>query len=70
MVPTLTVGPSVCAALTSRSQWGQNSGHVGVPLENIPAFIQKLQFLYQKTTGQTLKASARRPITLTCGMGS
>ena len=28
--------------VTTPSQWGQNSGHVGVPLESIPAFIQRL----------------------------
>jgi len=33
-------------------KWGQNSGHVGVPLEAIPAFIGKLEALYAKTTGQ------------------
>ena len=32
-------------------KWGQNSGHVGVPLEAIPAFIQRLQTMYTKTTG-------------------
>ena len=42
-----------CAVL----QWGQNSGHVGVPLEAIPGFIQKLQALYTKTTGQKGKKS-------------
>jgi hypothetical protein len=39
------------ASLTVR-QWGQNSGHVGVPLEAIPGFIQRLQAMYQKTTGE------------------
>ena len=42
-------------------QWGQNSGHVGVPLENIPAFVQRLQSMYQKTTGQTLKSPGSKP---------
>ena len=31
-------------------KWGQNSGHVGVPLEAIPGFITRLQNMYQKTT--------------------
>jgi len=34
-------------------KWGQNSGHVGVPLEAIPGFIQKLQTMYTKTTGES-----------------
>merc|ERR1719217_1208177 len=38
-------------------KWGTNSGHVGVPLEAIPGFIQKLQALYTKTTGQKGKKS-------------
>ena len=39
-------------------QWGQNSGHVGVPLEAIPGFIQRLQALYTKTTGQQVSAKS------------
>jgi len=34
-------------------KWGQNSGHVGVPLEAIPNFIARLQACYQKATGQS-----------------
>ena len=37
-------------------KWGANSGHVGVPLEAMPGFIQKMQALYQKTTGEALKS--------------
>jgi len=38
------------------AQWGQNSGHVGVPLEAIPGFVQKLQAMYSKATGQRMKS--------------
>lgn len=38
-------------------KWGQNSGHVGVPLEAIPGFVQRLQFLYAKATGQKSPAA-------------
>ena len=47
----------VCTRALCAEQWGQNSGHVGVPLENMPAFITKLQQLYQKTTGTAMKKS-------------
>jgi len=33
-------------------KWGQNSGHVGVPLEAMPSFIRHLEGLYQATTGE------------------
>merc|ERR1719502_255614 len=42
-------------------KWGQNSGHVGVPLEAIPGFITRLQGLYSKTTGQKLKSPGSGP---------
>ena len=42
-------------------QWGQNSGHVGVPLEAIPGFVQRLQSLYQKTTGGAIKSPGGGP---------
>lgn len=42
-------------------QWGQNSGHVGVPLEAMPAFISRLQMCYQKATG--VKAVDKSPRT-------
>jgi len=35
-------------------KWGQNSGHVGVPLEAIPQFVKNLEQLYQKTTGEPI----------------
>merc|ERR1719399_603061 len=38
-------------------KWGQNSGHVGVPLEAIPGFIAKLQGLYTRTTGTKIAAN-------------
>ena len=31
-------------------KWGQNSGHVGVPLEAMPGFIEKMRTLYTKAT--------------------
>ena len=41
-----------CGLLASTpGQWGNNSGHVGVPLEAIPGFIAKLEAAYRKTTG-------------------
>merc|ERR1719421_815078 len=38
-------------------KWGQNSGHIGVPLEAIPGFIAKLQGLYTRTTGTKIAAN-------------
>jgi len=35
-------------------KWGQNSGHVGVPLESMPLFIKHLETLYQATTGEAV----------------
>ena len=42
-------------------QWGQNSGHIGVPLESIPAFVQRLQQCYTSATGQAAKKSPGGP---------
>lgn len=40
-------------------KWGQNSGHVGVPLEAMPAFIARMQTMYESATGQA--ASKKSP---------
>jgi len=42
-------------------KWGNNSGHIGVPLEAIPGFIGKLEALYAKTTGQTPRDKSKSP---------
>ena len=59
-VPRTRFGKPSHALRLVLSQWGQNSGHVGVPLEAIPGFIQRLQALYSKKTGQP--ASAKSPV--------
>ena len=45
--------------LLAPAQWGQNSGHVGVPLEAIPNFIQRLTMCYEKATG--VKTASKSP---------
>ena len=44
-----------------RLQWGQNSGHIGVPLESIPGFVQRLQAQYRQATGQSPGVKAKSP---------
>ena len=42
-------------------QWGQNSGHIGVPLESIPGFVLRLQAQYRQATGQSPGVKAKSP---------
>ena len=48
---TFPLVPKSC--LSPCTQWGQNSGHIGVPLEAIPGFVARLQAQYRSATGQS-----------------
>ena len=62
----LNGGVCMCARAWAgrRSQGRDFSGHLGVPLEAMPGMIQRLQTLYQKTTGTAIVKKTGPKVTI------